>query len=142
MVVGADQGGSAWHFPMRILSVIAVAIVVSSPVMAENWRPLDNVALSIPGKVTFTSGLVVFQNGKALAIREAGTTERGYRIFRVVRPEDPVMLMGNKLCGRGPVTFLTVAGQGGERNLSVYSSPTAPVGKTPSCGDFSFEVGR
>ena len=110
--------------------------------------------MSITGNVRFSPDRITFQNGKSLALARAGmmmVTEgresRPATLYRVVKPENPVLLRGNRLCD-APVTFIAVwshqpFGRGVDpRDLIVYSGTGSPAtGSGHSCATYSYEAG-
>lgn len=129
---------------MRISTLAMCGMVLLPGVAyAETWQPVDKTAISVTGKVTFTPNKITFQNGKSMAIKAATGDGMDGQVFKVLTPADPPLIRGNKLCGRAPVKYLLVVGQGSrDIGLSVYDGPAVPHMDTPSCGSFSYHVGR
>jgi hypothetical protein len=105
--------------PIRfLLSLLACALVAQSPALAaspEQWEAVSTTAMAITGNVRFSPDRITFQNGKFLAFAPAGAitvTEgrenRPATLYRVTKPDDPILLQGTRLCGGRtpePVTF-------------------------------------
>lgn len=118
-------------------------MLLSGAAHSETWQPVDKTAISVTGKVTFTPVKITFQTGKSMAIKAATGDGRDGQVFKVLTPADPPLIRGNKLCGRAPVKYLLVVGQGSrDIGLSVYDGPAVPHMDTPSCGSFSYHVER
>jgi hypothetical protein len=142
--------------------VIAITgLLALQPVHAaspEQWQAASNTATAITGNVTFSADQIKFQNGKSLPLTPAGTI-RGFltngqkvnaTLFRVTRPDDPVLLGGNRLCGGKtpePVTFIALwkhAPFGGDidpRDIAVFSGSAAPTDDKGVCATYSYEAG-
>ncbi|HEX5325695.1 MAG TPA: lysozyme inhibitor LprI family protein, partial [Acetobacteraceae bacterium] len=119
----------------------------------EHWAAVSNTALSITGDVTFSSDQITFQNGRSLSLSPVGGilmadgTNRRIEasLFRVTRPQDPVLLAGNTLCG-SPITFIAVwhpAPVGSDidpRALAVFSGQTPPTDGHPGCASFYYDT--
>jgi hypothetical protein len=64
-----------------------------------------------------------------------------------MKPDDPVLLRGNRLCGQ-PVTFIAVwkhqpfGGDIDPRDLVVYSGGNPVAGYGNVCATYSYEAGR
>jgi hypothetical protein len=129
---------------MRTLIIVTCGMVLlSAAAHSETWQPVDKTAISVTGKVTFTPNKIIFQNGTSMAIKAATGDGMDGQVFKVLTPADPPLIQGNKLCGRATVKYLLVVGQGSrDIGLSVYDGPAVPHMDTPSCGSFSYHVGR
>lgn len=129
---------------MRHALVLTAAIIIASPAaVAETWRPISKTALSITGKVQFFPSQIVFQNGSSLPIKVATPEGMDGQVFKVLRPADPILVHGNKLCGNGPVTFFVVSkGDGNDRELAVFTTAAEPGQEKKSCATYSFKAGR
>lgn len=121
----------------------AVLLIAGPAAAAETWQPLSKTALSITGRVQFSPTRITFQNGKFLPIAAATPEGIDGQVFKVLRPGDPVLIRGNKLCGSAPVTFVVISkGNDGERNLSVFTTASEPGQETSACASYSFKAGR
>jgi hypothetical protein len=84
----------------------------------RRWEAVSTTALAITGDVTFSPDRITFGNRKSLPLAPAGTApnfdgsgKKTATLYRVMAPDDPVLLHGNRLCGgKGPqpVTFIAV----------------------------------
>jgi hypothetical protein len=149
--------------PIRfLLSLLACALVAQSPALAaspEQWEAVSTTAMAITGNVRFSPDRITFQNGKFLALAPAGAItviegreSRPATLYRVTKPDDPVLLQGTRLCGGRtpePVTFIAVwrhqpfGGDVDPRDLIVYSGSASPAtGGGHSCATYSYEAGH
>jgi hypothetical protein len=149
--------------PIRfLLSLLACALVAQSPALAaspEQWEAVSTTAMAITGNVRFSPDRITFQNGKFLAFAPAGAitvTEgrenRPATLYRVTKPDDPILLQGTRLCGGRtpePVNFIAVwrpqpfGGDVDPRDLIVYSGSASPAnGGGHSCATYSYEAGH
>lgn len=144
--------------PMLLTSALLAqspAPVASPP---ERWQAVSTTASSVTGNVTFSPDRITFQNGKSLSLAPAGTNPAfqmnrqkvSATLFRITKPDDPVLLGGNRLCGGRtprPVTFIVVwkhAPFGGDidpRDMAVFSGDTLPANDDTVCATFSYEAG-
>jgi hypothetical protein len=111
--------------------------------------------MAITGDVTFSPDRITFENGRSLPLAFAGETPafQAYgqtvkaSLFRIPRPDDPVLLGGSRLCGGAPVTFIALwrrTRSGGDmdaRDIAVFSGDAPPASDADSCGTFSYEAG-
>src|SRR6516162_8095798 len=153
-----DEGWVAMKLRPRLTGIrfllLSLTFAFAAPALAaspEQWEAVSTAAMSITGNVRFSPDRITFQNGKSLALAPAGTmmvTEgresRAATLYEVVKPENPVLLRGNRLCD-APVTFITVwrhqpfGGDVDPRDLIVYSGTGSPAtGGGHSCATYSY----
>lgn len=139
----------------QILMFVGATSVATDAVAAERWQPVSRTATAVTGGVLFSPDRIVFKGGKSLALAPAGTIP-SYEIngqvvpgavYRLMRPEDPKLVAGNRLCGSGkPVTFLVVTkpkptfGDKAPRSLSVFVGDDPPSSAAATCGDYNYEA--
>jgi hypothetical protein len=150
----------------RLLLLLSLVLVLSarSPALAaspEQWEAVSTTALSITGNIRFSPDRITFQNGKFLPLEPAGVVPQfgeamgtvSATPYRVTKPDDPVLLHGNRLCGgKGPqlVTFIAVwkpapvASDIDPRSMAAFSGSTRPTvaGGPNFCGTYNYEAGR
>jgi len=127
-------------FVTRGLAPLSLLAFAQSPALAaslEQWEAVSRTAMAVTGTVQFSADRITFQNGKFLPLAPAGTItvsegreSRPATLYRVTKPDDPVLLQGNRLCGGrtpDPVIFIVVwrhrpfGGDVDPRDLIVYS---------------------
>ncbi|MGY2050142.1 hypothetical protein [Methylobacterium sp. JK268] len=137
-------------------AALAAAAMTALPAWAasERWEATSRTAMSITGDIEFSDERITFQNGKALApvpqflvmdVRIAGWKQAVF-VYRVVEPEDPELLGGNRLCGSGPpVTFLAVSKpvvqDGARRRLAVFTGDAEPLDFGAACAEYLYDPG-
>ncbi|MET7243667.1 hypothetical protein ABZT49_09885 [Methylobacterium sp. EM32] len=128
---------------MQMLLAATFAMTFPALAQAETWQPVSKTAVSITGKVIFTSKKINFQNGQSLAIKAATGEGMDGQIFKILKPADPILLRGSTLCGRSSVKYiLVVKGDGPERGLDVFDGAEIPHQDTSPCATYSYRVGR
>ena len=153
-----DESWAAMKLRPRLTGIrfllLSLTFAFAAPALAaspEQWEAVSTTAMSITGNVRFSPDRITFQNGKSLALAPAGTmmvTEgresRPATLYRVVKPENPVLLRSNRLCD-APVTFIAVwrhqpfGGDVDPRDLIVYSGTGSPAtGGGHSCATYSY----
>jgi len=161
-----DEGRAAMKLRPRLTGIrfllLSLTFAFAVPALAaspEQWEAVSTTAMSITGNVRFSPDRITFQNGKSLALARAGMMmvtegrESGpATLYRVVKPENPVLLRGNRLCD-APVTFIAVwrhqpfGGDVDPRDLIVivivYSGTGSPAtGGGHSCATYSYRNHR
>lgn len=123
----------------------------------EHWDPYSRTASAITGKVIFTPSRVTFENGKSLKLMRIGTLpqfasmygKRAAILYKVTKPDDPVLLQGNRLCGGPktpkPVTFFVVISGGAEkfdpdRELVIFTSGDVPTSDKDTCATYNYSL--
>jgi hypothetical protein len=139
---------------MALVGVACVAAAFAPRVSAaeERWEATSRTAMAITGNVTFSPTKVTFQNGKSLSLEAAGNladldtggTRGPAVVYRVIHPENPVLLNGNTLCGK-PATYIAVISapqRGGRpvRSMEVSYGPPARAISDSTCGVFNYEL--
>lgn len=140
-----------------ILALAAAAGLVTT----EHWVPVSTTAMAITGKVTMTSSMMWFQNGRSLKLQRvsdnaiaANATEphegaRTYHLYRIVSLVNPVLIRGNLICAQTP-RFLMVAYAPSETAAHAtiftrfYSAAAPPANwddPTHLCATFTYERG-
>ena len=152
--------GIAWwtrtlkHLPAALLAIAAFPALAAAP---EPWEAVSTTALAITGNVRVSPDRITFQNGKSLPLAAAGIVPQfreamgttSAALYRVIAPADPVLLRGNRLCGK-PVTFIAVwkpARVGSDidpREMAAFSGSARPTvaGGPDFCGTYTYEAGR
>ena len=126
----------------------------------KHWDALGTSAQGITGDIELSPSRIVFQNGSVLALMyvgsapdivlDAGSQGTPAQIYRVVIPQNPVLLHGNRLCN-GPATYVVweevpIEPFGGLR-LDIITGrqpPRSGMSQDRVCARFSFtrEVGK
>ena len=153
--------------PVLIRLLLALLLLaVAAPALAlaatpEQWEAVSNTAMAITGNVRLSPDRITFQNGQPLPLVSAGTLPQfggptgpvSATLYSVTKPDDPVVLHGNRLCGdkgRHPATFIAVwkpALVGSDidpRAMAIFSGNARPtVADGPDfCGTYFYEAGR
>jgi hypothetical protein len=138
------------------LSGLTTAAVAQPTTAPETWTPINPVAQSVTGRVTFTPGAIAFQNGKSLSLAPGGQMlfKPGPKkkkvmvdLYRVTPPEDPVLENGNKLCRSGSIAFLIVwksektGKETDPRTLAPFSGQKLNAGSSDDCGRYVYDAG-
>ena len=135
------------------LTATAMAQSTSTP---ETWTPINPVARSVTGRVTFTPSEIAFQNGKSLSLAQGG--QMLFRpepkkkkvmvdLYRVTSPDDPVLENGNKLCKSKFVAYLlvwkseTTGKEADPRTLAPFSGQKLSAGSPDDCGRYVYDAG-
>ena len=99
--------------------------------------------MSITGDVTLAAGRITFGNGKSVAVRKIASGKEGQwgpvasgsakaDIYELIKPQDPKLLRGNRLCGSGPVRYLAFFKTDDKLTEMVVFQPKAdPFGSDP-----------
>jgi hypothetical protein len=151
--------------PIRfLLLLLSLVLAARSPALAaapEQWEAVSTTAMAITGNVRFSPDRITFQNGKFLPLEPAGIVPQfgeamgtvSATLYRVKKPDGPVLLQGTRLCGgRGPqpVTFIAVwkpapvASDIDPRTMAAFSGSVRPTvaGGPNFCGTYGYEAGR
>jgi hypothetical protein len=124
---------------------------------SENWTPIDRMAQTITGRVTFRPSEITFQSGKSLTLAQGG--QMLFRpepkqkkvmadLYRVTPPDDPVLENGNKLCKGKPVAYLIVwnsekTGKDVDpRTLAPFSGQKLTSDSPDDCGRYKYDAGK
>ena len=75
-----------------------------------------------------------FGNGKSLLLQDLGDG-----LYRVVPPSDPMLLHGNRLCGRNATYIALSFGIRSAVAMDVYTGNARPRGTRNLCGTFNYE---
>ncbi len=144
----------------RYAIIVLVALGVVPGVAAgwsEHWTATSNTAVSITGDVTLYGDHMEFAGGKTLPIHKVRNLPiadpAGFKglatLYRVAPPADPVLLRGNQICGRGPVTYVIIwhtqpimPGDKPGRAFAAYSGQTEPSDIGEPCGTFYYSYGK
>jgi hypothetical protein len=100
-----------------LLSTLLTLSLVTVASAADRLPAYSNTAMSITGDVTLGADRITFGNGKSVAVRKVASGREGQwdpdasgkakaDVYELVKPEDPKLLSGNRLCGSGPVRYL------------------------------------
>lgn len=76
----------------------------------QHWDAYSTSAEGITGDIDLSSSRIVFQNGTVLELSYIGSAagiiqvqkDLPARIYRIVNPQDPILLHGNPLCDQRP----------------------------------------
>ena len=133
------------------------ATAMAQPTSAtETWTPINPVAQSVTGRVTFTPSAIAFQNGKSLSLAPGGQMlfkpepkkkKVMVDLYRVSPPDDPVLENGNKLCRNKSVAFLIVwksektGKETDPRTLAPFSGQKLSAGSSDDCGRYVYDAG-
>ena len=135
------------------LTATAIAQPTTAP---ETWTPINPVAQSVTGQVTFLPSEIAFQNGKSLSLARGG--QMLFRpepkkkkvmadLYKVTPPDDPVLQNGNRLCKGKPVAYLLVwkpekmGKEADPRTLAPFSGQKLNAGSTDDCGRYVYDAG-
>lgn len=128
-------------------SLVALQAVAQTPA-GEKWDPAGRAAEAFTGSVIVSPKKITFQNGKSMALAAAGTTKYindmkqtvTANVYRVIKPEDPNLGMGNKFCsGKNVEYFLTWRSpEQNDRQLAVFSGATFVSGSPDDCGRYGY----
>jgi hypothetical protein len=114
----------------------------------------STTSLSITGNIRVSPTSITFQNGKSLAIQDAGTVTvkaitgdatQG-QLYRVMSQSNPVLLQGNYLCGREVPKWIVIlktkriGGDVDPRSLMVYDTSQKPPAGS-NCAVYTYEAG-
>lgn len=138
-----------------VLSGLTAAAMAQPTTAPETWTPINSVARSVTGRVTFTPSEIAFQNGKSLSLARGG--QMLFRpepkkkvvadLYRVTPPDDPVLENGNKLCKGKPVAYLIVwksektGKEADPRTLTPFSGQKLSAGSADDCGRYAYDAG-
>lgn len=138
---------------MRLAIVAGLsAILLSAPATAalgvERWTATSTTAIGITGDIALSPTRLVaagkvFRLAVAADVTNFATNEgpQAARILRVIRPINPVLRNGNKLCG-APVRWIAVyrSDHGKSLNMAAFIGGAQPSGETGSdlCGTFLY----
>src|SRR5258708_7928170 len=77
----------------------------------QHWEAYSRSAEGITGDIDLSSSKITFQNGTVLELSYVGTAtgliqniSKGQpaKIYRIVKPQNPILLHGNRLCDQSP----------------------------------------
>jgi hypothetical protein len=144
---------------MRYACFLALIFVVSSPVWAQQpkpWTATSTTSLSITGNIRVTPTSMTFQNGKSIAIQDAGTVTlkspitgevtQG-QLYRVTSQTNPALLQGTTLCGRsGPkwIVIVKTKPMGADvdpRSVMIYETAQKPPAGS-NCAIYNYDAGK
>lgn len=129
---------------------LAAAVLTPASAQAERWEPAGSTAEALTGTVKFSPSRITFQNGKSLALSQAGTTRFtndmnktvSANVYKVVVPEDPALVSGNKLCGGKKVAYLLVwrTRDGSDEfiEMNAFSGSAFKSGSPDDCGRYAY----
>ena len=134
------------------LTATATAQPAAAP---ETWTPINHIAQSVTGRVTFTPSEIAFQNGKSLSLARSG--QMLFRpepkkkkivadLYRVTTPDDPGLENGNQLCKNKPVAYLIVwksekvGKEADPRTLVPFSGQKLSAGSSDDCGHYLYDA--
>lgn len=140
---------------------LAGLVAAGTPGASERWTATSTAAIAITGDVTVRADRLVFSTGASLPIRmvrklsytdDAGVTGPA-TLFRVLKPADPVLLHGNRVCGGSPgasIAYLVawrsapiVPGERPGRAFAAYSGRTEPAPNAKAaCAVLRYEVAK
>jgi hypothetical protein len=135
------------------LTATAIAQPAATP---ETWTPVNSVAHSVTGRVTFLPTEIAFQNGKSLSLARGGQMllrpepkkkKVMADLYRVTPPDDPVLENGNKLCKGKPVAYVIVwksektGKEVDPRTLAPFSGQKLSAGSPDDCGRYVYDAG-
>lgn len=131
----------------------------STPTTAkgERWIAYSTTAQAITGDVTFAPDRITFENGKFLELTRIGALSQFAGMFgkhpatlyKVNKPDAPVLLRGNRLCGGAktptPVTFIVVTDTkldmiGPDRGFAAFISDEVPTGEKDTCATYNYFI--
>lgn len=149
----------ATHNLALLLALAGLTVTASAQTTTateETWIPINPVAKTITGRITFKPSEITFQNGKSLSLAQGG--QMLFRpepkqkkvmadLYKITPPDDPALENGNKLCKGKPVAYLVVwksEKMGKEvdpRTLAPFSGPKLNSGSTDDCGRYVYDAG-
>src|SRR5258708_3146267 len=122
--------------PFALFSrTVTASFLIGSVVMAseamQHWDAFSRSAEGITGDINLSPSRIVFQNGTALELSYIGrargifynSPEDVAQIYRIAKPENPILLNGNPLCNETP------------SSLASPEPPSKPsMGQWSACG--------
>lgn len=136
---------------------LALVFALGAPAAAAHWTAVSTTAIAITGDITFAPSRIVFANGTMLRLAFdrrlhmatwTGLATEGapVEIYRVVRPANPVLLHGNRLCG-ALATYLSIvrptgaaAGDANLVGMAVFAGRRPRAGQLQSpCATYTYE---
>ena len=96
-----------------IATILFGRVAVSSEPM-QHWDAFSTSAEGITGDIELSSSRIVFENGTVLKLMDVGSAPgivavglyvANAKIYRVMNPQNPLLLHGNRLCSE-PVTYV------------------------------------
>ena len=137
--------------PLLPSTLLALSLATAASA-AEKLPATSNTAMSITGDVTLGANRITFGNGKSVAVRKIATAKDGHwdpiasgkakaDVYELTKPEDPKLLLGNRLCGSGPVRYVAFFKTDDKLTEMVVFEPRAdPFGSGPDrvCATYTY----
>lgn len=138
------------------LTGLAAPAIAQPAATPEIWKPINPIAQSVTGRVTFTPGEIAFQNGKSLSLAQGGQMlfkpepkkkKVTADLYKVTSTDDPGLENGNKLCKNKPVAYLIVwksektGKEADPRTLAAFSGQKFNAGSPDDCGRYLYDAG-
>jgi hypothetical protein len=142
---------------MRNASFLAVMLVLSGSAWAQQpkpWTATSTTSIAITGNIRVTPTSITFQNGKSLAMQDAGiVTVKSItgdvtqgQLYRVTSQTNPALLQGTYLCGQAAkwIVILKTKRIGADvdpRSVMVYDTPQKPPAGS-NCAIYMYDAGQ
>jgi len=133
---------------MPARAALASGLLLAPPAAAmDSYVAVSRTATAVTGDVRMDDFGIVFQTRKRMAFDAlvgdsfvVGGRRVPASVYSVKRPEDPVLLGGNRLCGEGRVTYVASWGGGREMVLAVFTTQGKPASDASMCASYTYEA--
>jgi hypothetical protein len=137
--------------PLLLSTILAFSLATAASA-AEKLPATSNTAMSITGDVTLSDSKLTFGNGKSVAVKKIASGKEGKwdpvasgtakaDVYEIMKPQDPKLLRGNRLCGSGPVRYIAFFRTAANLTEMVVFNPKAdPFGNDPDriCATYTY----
>jgi hypothetical protein len=126
---------------------LILGLLCAQPAAAmEAYVAVSRTAMAVTGDIRMDDFEIVFQTRKKMAFDAlvgdsfvVGGRRVPASVYSVKRPEDPVLLGGNRLCGEGRVTYMASWGGDREMVLAVFTTQDKPSSDAEMCASYTYQ---